>query len=293
MESHGARLRPPRPPRWGWLWWVMVLSLAGVGCESLFSPTPTPIFVTATPQFIVVTNTPVPTASPVLAPTVLLPNDLPGQEAAALPSATPSPQPSLAITNTPTFTPTPTNTPPTPGAVIGLVGGVVAQAECQVAPQGGFGTLYSAAPELREQLGCPLGDGSAQSVNNAFQSYENGIMIWVSRLPDTGQGGIFAIFNNSTYQRFNDTWQSGVDPESLGVAAPEGRLEPVRGFGKIWRESIGVRDGLGWATTPELGGTAFILGFERGDMLYVPQDGQTYILVAGAPGTWRSVSQGY
>ena len=34
---------------------------------------------------------------------------------------------------------------------------------------------------------------------------------------------------------------------------PAGLLQPIRGFGKIWRETSGVRDKLGWATVPEQG----------------------------------------
>ena len=38
---------------------------------------------------------------------------------------------------------------------------------------------------------------------------------------------------------------------------PKGLVEPVRGFGKVWREGTGarVRERLGWATATEKGAT--------------------------------------
>jgi hypothetical protein len=66
----------------------------------------------------------------------------------------------------------------------------------------------------------------------------------------------------------------------------------VRGFGKVWRDNGTVRDTLGWAMSGEAGGTAQIQLFERGEMVYVAQAGQTYLLVTGAPGTWSARAGG-
>jgi hypothetical protein len=256
-------------------------------------PQPTAIFVTATPQqFVIVTNTPTPSASPVLAPT------LPGEvsdnaEVSAERTTSPTPEASStsAITLTPTFTPTPTDTPVTPGAIIGPVGGIAAAGigDCTVLPDGGFGEIYQANPELAAEIGCPV--GAAISANNAFQDYERGIMVWVSSVGASGQPGIYAIYDNGSYQRFNDTWVSGSDPDSVGLSPPPGLVEPVRGFGKVWRESPGVSDAIGWARSGEGGGSSSIQSFERGEMVYVPQNGQTYILVIGQPGRWTSIGQ--
>ena len=43
--------------------------------------------------------------------------------------------------------------------------------------------------------------------------------------------------------------------EDPDIIPPEGYYEPVRGFGKVWREERGVREHLGWAT-----GKAFVVG---------------------------------
>ncbi|MFP4320894.1 MAG: LGFP repeat-containing protein [Anaerolineales bacterium] len=236
-----------------------------VSCETLNPAPPTPILVSATPQeqFMIITNTPTPSASPVLAPT--LPGT-PSEDASPVSaSSEASPSPTADITATPTFTPTPTDTPATPGAIIGPVGGaaaVLALDECPTPPGPPFNQLLLDNPDLAARLGCPLENGTPTSANNAFQSFEGGAMVWVSTLGGTGQGGDI----------------------------PTGRVEPIRGFGKVWRESPGVGEALGWATAQEAGGTSLVQRFERGEMLYVPQSGQTYILVAGQPGTWTGLA---
>jgi hypothetical protein len=199
----------------------------------------------------------------------------------------------LPITMTPTFTPTTTNTPVTPGsfAAFAPVGGVGSGSAggtgCANIPQGVFGAIFQSDPNTQAALGCPLAI-SASSVGSAYQPFQNGLMIWVSSLGAQPQSAIYALYNNGTYQRFNDTFQDGVDPASSGASPPPNFLEPVRGFGKVWREQSSVRDTLGWATTGESGSTAQVLMFERGEMVSVA--GQTYILITGAPGTWSARS---
>jgi len=268
-----------------------------VGCDTFAQSAPTPLLITATPEqmIIIVTNTPTPSASPVLAPT--LEGSAPDQ-----PQGTPEPNqsnttttPTAEITLTPTFTITPTDTPATPGAVIGVVGGGAGNldiANCPITPSGGFAQIFINNPDVAAQIGCPI-EANALSINNAFQPYQNGVMVWVSSVGGSGQSGIYSIYNNGTYQRFNDTWIDGVDPVGVGAQAPNGLLEPIRGFGKVWRENAGVSDTLGWATSGEAGGTTFIQTFERGEMIYIPQNGQTYIFISGQPATWVSVAQPY
>lgn len=271
---------------------VLIVSLLA-GCD-IFArqAVPTPIIITATiQQFIIVTNTPTPSATPVLAPTLPL-SDAEADNSRPSPTSTAAASPTPNITLTPTFTVTPTDTPVTPGAVIGPVGGAVAgtPSVCAVTPTGSFGEIYANNPELAAQLGCPLGSGSPLAVSSAFQTYERGIMIWVSSVGEGGAAGIYAIYNNGSYQRFNDTWREGVDPIGANLAPPAGLVEPIRGFGKVWRETAGVSDALGWATSGEVGGSAFLQAFERGEMIAVAQNGQIYIMISGQPGTWTSLA---
>lgn len=277
----------------------ILIAIIGLGSLLLEScgflspdPTLTPIFVTPTPRVEVVTPTASPVASPVIAPTFET-GEL-GTQQAQLPATV---VPTTVITLTPTFTVTPTDTPVTPGGVvIGPVGGVGVDTAgvtgfCQSAPTGGFATAYSSNAALAGQLSCPI--DPATGIVTAYQSFERGLMVWVSQVGTSGQPGIYVFYNNNTYQRFADTWQEGIDPASSGAAAPDGLQEPIRGFGKVWRESGGVRDRLGWATRSEQGGSGTIQVFERGEMVYVQATGQTYIVVAGTPGTWSAVSIPY
>lgn len=271
---------------------LATLLLTVSACE-VFDPDPTvtPIFVTATPEFIIVTNTYTPEPTAVLAPTL--------EQDSVAANFTPQPPtltPTRQITMTPTFTPTPTDTPITPGAVgfmpVGAVPGGAVVGACPNPPMGGFQNIYASNPSLSAQLACPIGPSVA--VQTAFQTFERGIMVWVSSVGVTNQSGIYVFYANNTYQRYADTWIDGVDPSTTGLTPPGGGLqEPIRGFGKVWRESGGVRDGLGWATNLESGGSGFIQTFERGEMLYLTQSGQSYILVTGAPGIWSAVAVPY
>lgn len=267
---------------------MIVLAVSGCGLMQDTPPTVTPIVITATPvpQIvpIVATETPKPTS--VLAATNAV--ALPTQGAR---TATPTPAP--PITMTPSFTPTTTDTPVTQGAVNflpvgGFGSGVGGGAGCANVPQGTFGAIYQGDPNLPAALGCPLAPAGINA-SSAYQPFQNGFMVWVSTLGAQPQSAIYVFYNNGTYQRFNDTFVEGVDPASGGAVPPAGGLlEPVRGFGKVWRDNPGVSGALGWATTGESGGSAQVLLFERGEMLSITQTGQTYILITGAPGTWTA-----
>ena len=272
--------------------------LSGCGLLQDAPPTVTPIYITATPEPVVVpiVATETPAATPVLAGTsaALLPTRGPERTATFTP---PGP-----ITQTPTFTPTATDTPVTPGPVFyAPVGGVSGAGGagivigsgsggatgCASVPGGAIGAVYQSDPSIAAAIGCPLA-GAPSAVSSAYQPFQNGLMVWVSSLGAVPQPAIYALYGNGTYQRFNDTFLDGVDPSSGGAMPPPGLVEPVRGFGKVWRDNPTARDTLGWALTGESGGTAEILLFERGEMLRVPQAGQTYILITGAPGTWSA-----
>lgn len=280
---------------------LLILSIVLGACGVLNpQPTLTPLYVTATPRVVIVTNTPTLAATSVVAPSV--PPAGGGDTGVSSGSTTvaqapPTTTPTRAITLTPTFTPTPTDTPVTPGAASVFVpsGGVGAggfgSGICAAPPAGGFGTIYNSDPSVSSRLSCPI--DSAVMLAAAYQPFERGLMIWVSQVGTSGQPGIYVFYNNNTYQRFIDTWREGVDANSGGFTPPTGLQEPVRGFGKVWREAGGVRDGLGWATSVEAGTTGVIQVFERGEMLYIAINGQTYIAVAGTPGTWTSVAIPY
>lgn len=235
---------------------------------------------------------------------------------------TPSVTPSATITDTPTRTPTQTASPTQPPSAVNLLAQLALEAtvlptqfqappppigstvvpppgsvlatplpatQCQFLPSGGFGLLIINEPALPTQIGCPVGAPPVTaSLASAAQTFERGAMVWVSGSP----GVIYVLFNNGTFLRFDDTFVAGVDPESGGQTPPSGLLEPVRGFGKVWRTSDAVRSGLGWATSPETATNAIVQDFERGRMLHLPSRADILILTyqtGPTAGLWRAV----
>lgn len=232
--------------------------------------------------------------------------------------------PSLTITDTPTRTPTPEPLPPTADVPLTNLLALALQftplpsdyvvpdfggpevtlnpqnppltplsggtANCQYFPSSGFAAVFAADPSLPSQIGCPVGfPPQIVAVAGAEQLFESGRMIWVSGAPSQ----IYVLYNNNSYQNFADSFLPGIDPESGGESPPSGRLEPVRGFGKVWRSLPTVRNGLGWALGPETSATITLQSFERGLMLYVANQTAILVLVAnpdGTTGTWRAVA---
>jgi hypothetical protein len=166
---------------------------------------------------------------------------------------------------------------------------------CQT-PPGGFGPIYLSDLTLQAQLGCPVGfPPAASTLAGAAQIFERGSMVWVANAAGTG-GTIYVFTNTNGLRRLPDTFDPAVDPESGGEQPPPGLLEPVRGFGKIWRNTPGVRDALGWATAPETGVSAVLLAFDRGLMLDVSTRADVLILfitASGDSGTYRAAPGSY
>lgn len=228
------------------------------------------------------------------------------------PTETPTVTPSTTITDTPS--PTPTNTPTETSVpqALNLLAQLAAQATvlpatfyptidmsgiiatlppatpltttCLSIASGGFNAVYISDPTLNSQIGCP--QATATTVTSASQQFEHGMMIWVS-------GPIYALYGDGRYQKFDDTFVAGVDPESSFLSPPPGLLEPVRGFGKIWRNYPDVRTNLGWGTALEVGGQTTLQRFDRGWMFDITERGDVLILIedaTGITGTWRSAA---
>ena len=85
-----------------------------------------------------------------------------------------------------------------------------------------------------------------------------------------------------------------VGNHSGGQTPPPGLVEPIRGFGKVWRNDPALASRLGWALAGEQGVTLTLQSFERGVAVYVPTLNLIYVLAddgPGAPaGSWRSVA---
>ena len=146
-------------------------------------------------------------------------------------------------------------------------------------PIGRFGHVW------RAELGGPggaLGYATAaeQELWCAGQHFEHGPMMWLDELHEDH---IYVLVygadeTSGTWQGHVSTWREG-DPESGGLTPPEGLFEPIRGFGRLWREELGGPDApVGWALAPEQGYVGNVQPFEHGLMLWNPLDGATYVL---------------
>lgn len=255
----------------------------------------TPTVTTTTSETATITPSSTITETP--SPT---PTDTPPSTPTASPTQPASPLNSLveAALN---FTPFPSNllggstptlsaiTIPTPSGG-GALATPLPATSCQFLPPGGFGTAIINDPNLILQVGCPVGSPPiVASLSSAVQNFQNGQMLWL----DASPGNIYVFYNNGTFQRFNDTYNAAVDPVSGGETPPAGLFEPVRGFGKVWRENASVRNALGWAIGSEQGTQTVSLDFDRGRMLSTPVRGDIVILVYQNGniilGAWRAV----
>lgn len=159
-----------------------------------------------------------------------------------------------------------------------LVGAAVTGCATQLA--GVFGGPYAANPGVAQALGCPT--GAPEQPSMAEQSFERGLMIWMP-------GQIYALATESVdgqsrvYWPLQDLWQEGMPADDPQMTVPDGRLQPIRGFGLAWRTSQPVRNALGWATVSEEGYTGTLQRFERGLML-TTRTGAVYALVPDATG---------
>jgi hypothetical protein len=112
-----------------------------------------------------------------------------------------------------------------------------------------YAYFFEPAPEA-----CPLYDPSETWA--AEQPFENGRMVWLEEVRGetfVTQRQILVFYNDGKYEQYQDTWMEGQAESDPLIMPPSGLYQPVRGFGKLWRETAGVRDKLGWATVPELG----------------------------------------
>lgn len=246
------------------------LALDSATLESTWTPTFTE---TATP-------TPGITDTPTVTPSMTI-TDTPTPTATATASPT-ADQPALAdllqLALEATILPVTVAVPPSSGDALPLPL-TAAPMACAMSPTGGFATFFNSDTTLSQQLGCPQGD--PLTVGGAWQEFEGGWMLWLD-------GPIYALYNSGQFERFEDTFDSAIDPESGGETPPVGRVEPVRGFGKVWRTHPSVRQFLGWAFGDEAGGQITYQRFDRGLMLAISARTQIIVLAGSFDGTWRS-----
>lgn len=140
---------------------------------------------------------------------------------------------------------------------------------CNVPVNALFATVYNGNTTLQEKLGCPVNGGSTAQL--VIQPFERGEMIW----RDTRQ--IYALAVSGQFWQVADTWQEGMPADDPAFAPPGGLIQPVRGFGLVWRSNQAIRDALGWGTLAEAPYSGTWQDFERGAML-VGGNGRIYAI---------------
>lgn len=112
-----------------------------------------------------------------------------------------------------------------------------------------YAYFFDPAPEA-----CPLYGPSETWA--AEQPFENGRMVWLEEVRGetfVTQRQILVFYNDGKYEQYQDTWMDGQPESDPSIVPPSGLHQPIRGFGKLWRETPDVQNKLGWATEPELG----------------------------------------
>jgi serine/threonine-protein kinase len=216
------------------------------GTVAAIGPSPTPW---ATP-LSTFTVTPSPTTSPTLT---------------ASPSPTPTPSATFTATIPPSSTPaqvadTPTSTsmtndPTANSPPIDTPSPAILATSC---PLPITTTLTISLDSIvTGSLGCPRAE--AIEVDAARQPFEHGWLLWRNDV-----NLIYGLEPDQSWFFTGDTWRDGDPSDDPAIIPPNGLYQPVRGFGKVWREESGVRESLGWATTEEQGFTAIIQEFAGG-----------------------------
>ena len=193
----------------------------------------------------------------------------PTYTATATASPTPSP-PTATATATPSVTPSPSAAPTE-----------ATQLRCCWLAEGVFRTIRQNNPETT--LGCPTSGHPrvlplAFEVKTSYQSFERGAMLWSNKTGWYGESIIYVLYADGSFERFQDTFDPNTDPVIGGETPPAGLIEPSLGFGKVWRKEPGVRESLGWATAEETPGPGRFQQFMAGNMIWLSQRGETYVL---------------
>lgn len=208
------------------------------------------------------------TASPTASPTqTASPTDTPTLTPSVTPAPTLVPSPTLeSRPDTPTTAPvaasppTATLPPDTPTPTLTAVA-------CPLPITTTLTLVLDAS--AASSLGCPRNEAMVMAA--ARQPFEHGLMLWRKDV-----NLIYGLGPDQTWFFTGDTWRDGDPSDDPAIIPPNGLYEPVRGFGKVWRERPGVREALGWATAEEAAFNAIIQEFPSGA---VWQDGEQKRLV--------------
>ena len=114
--------------------------------------------------------------------------------------------------------------------------------------------FFDASRVATEFVGCP--EHAPVVVTAVQQDFERGRLLWLPThplYPELGSVIVVLVGNGSTPQSggvlYPDTWQVGEPEFDPDLVPPAGFVQPVRGFGKMWRDAL--QPALGWGVEEE------------------------------------------
>jgi len=132
---------------------------------------------------------------------------------------------------------------------------------------------------VAQRLSCPT--GPAKEIWTALQAFERGMMFWREDVRHA-----YVLQQDATWVAYEDTWSEGQPDRDPALVPSDGLYQPIRGFGKVWRERLGGPQArIGWATAPEHGVVTLIQPFVHG-LVIRGEDDLLYILYGD--GTWET-----
>lgn len=117
----------------------------------------------------------------------------------------------------------------------------------------------------------------------AEQRFQHGWMFW---LQPNRQIWVLTrdSAGNPIWSVYDDTFVEGEAEYDPQLVAPEDLHQPIRGFGKLWRENLEVRQAVGWALKTERGHTSRYVykqgGYIDDNNEYVPGPGYHQVRAA-------------
>lgn len=143
-----------------------------------------------------------------------------------------------------------------------------------------FAAVWQNIPQAQTMMRCPV--GTPQPVGGVWQAFEHGVMFWRQSDHSIFIISSLAIRQGQTtdkWWRIEDTWQTGEPESDPGLQPPAGMRQPIRGFGKVWRNNGFVREAVGWAVGDEIQLDSQWLTFEGGWMMAGPNNTPVYVMV--------------
>ncbi len=122
------------------------------------------------------------------------------------------------------------------------------------------------------------------------QTFQRGLMIWVQ-----AQSRVYVLYNDGqkpAWDYFPDEFKDGQPDRDPALVPPQGLLQPIRGFGLVWRTRSRVRDRLGWATAAEAPFDGSLQGDATvdGGVMYIRAKDSNILQLSDNGASWKLIT---